>query len=170
MISRGLRYRLYPTDEQAERTQRGALRKFVEVVLSSNTNDCIEWPFATERQGYGVIRWGDRKQRPTHRVVLVESTGVDLPKPFDACHKCHNRRCINPRHLEWGTRRKNRADMLRDGTVLFGERNPQSTLTEEQVLAIRADPRKRSVVARAYGIHPQTVYMIIKRKRWVHLK
>lgn len=38
---------------------------------------------------------------------------------FEGCELpviCHNRGCVNPRHLRWGTRQDNIADRILDGT------------------------------------------------------
>jgi DNA invertase Pin-like site-specific DNA recombinase len=45
-------------------------------------------------------------------------------------------------------------------------------LTEQNVRDIRqlAQEYTYKVIAKRYGIHPQTVYRIVKAKRWAHLK
>jgi DNA invertase Pin-like site-specific DNA recombinase len=53
-----------------------------------------------------------------------------------------------------------------------GEDNNFAVLTEQNVRDIRqlAQAYTYKVIAKRYGIHPQTVYRIVKAKRWAHLK
>ena len=50
-----------------------------------------------------------------------------------------------------------------------GERSAMAMLTEEQVYAIRADPRSGREIAADLGIGLQNVYQIKRRKTWAHL-
>ena len=54
--------------------------------------------------------------------------------------------------------------------VLSGEKNLSATLTEQQVLEIRKDPRPQRTIAAEYGCVQQTVSRIKRRKIWKHLK
>jgi Mg2+ and Co2+ transporter CorA len=53
-----------------------------------------------------------------------------------------------------------------------GEENNFAVLTEQNVRDIRqlAQEYTYKVIAKRYGIHPQTVYRIVKAKRWAHIK
>lgn len=52
-----------------------------------------------------------------------------------------------------------------------GEDNNFAVLTEQNVRDIRrlAQDTTYKVIAKRYGIHPQTVYRIVKAKRWAHV-
>jgi hypothetical protein len=115
----------------------GSARKFLEAALTSDTDDCILWPFAKSREGYGVIDIGD-KQYKAHRLVLLRTTGVEDDPLVLATHgPCHQRSCVNPRHLSWGSTSTNAADRRRDGTNLGGEESPVAKLSDSQVREIR---------------------------------
>ena len=167
------RLRLYgDVDTLSASTALGAPMAFLEAALNADTQECILWPFAVDTRGYGAVKWKGR-QRQAHRVSLILATGEDRPAEFDARHAplaCHNRLCINPAHLMWGSRQDNMEDRDVDGSTARGERNGQSKLTEEQVRAIRSDDRAARLVAADFGIHKQTVIGIRARKRWAHVE
>lgn len=50
-----------------------------------------------------------------------------------------------------------------------GEKHWKAAMTEEWVLAIRADPRPQSVIAKDYGIRQQAVSKIKRRQTWAHI-
>ena len=87
-------------------------------------NACWNWLAARTTNGYGIIR-GDAPagvacNLRAHRVAWELSTGQKFPahipgKTIELRHKCDNRLCCNPRHLEVGMRIDNVMDMYRRG-------------------------------------------------------
>jgi hypothetical protein len=80
-------------------------------------------------------------------------------------HKCNNRCCINPAHLEIGTSKDNRDDMTRDGTVVSitkkGFNNGNAKLTDEQVAEIKARPKKdQRGIAKEFGVSQAHIHRI----------
>lgn len=65
--------------------------------------DCIEWTGYVGPNGYPVKSTPDGN-RMAHRVAL-EDLGVNL-KGLEIHHKCRNRKCINPEHLQVLTRKE----------------------------------------------------------------
>jgi hypothetical protein len=83
---------------------------FIRRALSSKTDECIVWPFATTGHGgnqYGIVKY-DQIDLATHRLVCMFQHGVS--EDGWALHSCHNSLCINPRHLYWGDRSQNMRD------------------------------------------------------------
>ena len=69
---------------------------------------CIEWEKAVGSTGYGhFIENG--KTIYAHRKAYELAYGA-IPKGLLVRHKCDNRICINPDHLEIGTQRQNLQD------------------------------------------------------------
>lgn len=74
-----------------------------------DTDECIEWPHARSRSGYGQTYRNGRVVY-VHRVVW-EMVNGRAPKPGEEVrHSCDNPPCFNPRHLLIGSR----ADNMRD--------------------------------------------------------
>jgi len=64
-------------------------------------NGCWEWSRGTSN-GYGMI-WKDGRSQRAHRVVYECAMGP-IPKRLVLHHKCENRLCVNPDHLEVTTK------------------------------------------------------------------
>src|ERR1700689_157693 len=101
---------------------------------------CWNWVGCIHHSGYGTYG-----RRSAHRWVYQTLKEVQLTPEQKVCHHCDNRRCVNPDHLFVGTQAENIADMDRKGRRgnFKGEASPTARLTEADVLAIRADPRKQ---------------------------
>lgn len=65
--------------------------------------------------GYGHI-YQDGRSRPAHRVAYELRYGP-IPHELDADHKCRNRACVNPDHIQPATRSMNRQNL--DGATQF---------------------------------------------------
>lgn len=90
-----------------------------------------------------------------HRLAYELFRGP-IPSGMLVCHTCDVRACVNPEHLWLGTNAENMADMARKGRSY----NRPSQFTEEQITAIRNDPRRQVDIAAAYGISQARVSQI----------
>lgn len=61
-------------------------------------NGCWEWVRAIQSQGYGSVGYQGRTFL-AHRLSYMLAVGP-IPAEHDLHHKCNNRRCINPKHLQ----------------------------------------------------------------------
>lgn len=141
---------------------------FIDAALRAETDECILWPFGTAGHGYGAFREGGKRAVVSH-MVLESSVGPRPSPNHCACHKpvaCHNRLCINPRHLRWDTFSANAMDRLRDGTHNRGKDCPTVKLTEKQVHSIRLDTRSCADIARDHGIASDYVSLVRRGRRW----
>jgi len=104
-----------------------------------------------------------------HRMVLEAFVG-ECPPGMECCHwdgRPSNNRLDN---LRWDTRKSNRADQLRHGTLPRGEKNAHAKVTEAQISQIRdlceRSDLTRKEVGRMYGISGKSVSDIHLRKTW----
>lgn len=134
---------------------------------------CWIWLYAIGTNGYGAINIRG-KTRAAHRVAYEVATSTIVPREIDVCHSCDVRVCINPDHLFAGTRLDNMQDCIAKGRFkplvpMSGDDSPNSKLSSDQVLAIRADRRSNRSLARAYGVDRITIASIRLRKTWRHI-
>ena len=133
-------------------------------------DECWEWLAYRDSAGYGRTRWSGQPGQLAHRASFQLTTGELAPV---VRHRCDNRGCCNPSHLEPGTQADNVRDCVERGRLADtkGASNGRAALTEGDVLAIRATTAKGrySAVAREYGVTPQLIRMVVLRLVWRHI-
>lgn len=80
------------------------------------------------------------------------------PQGFDVCHKCDNRKCINPKHLFLGTRLQNMADAVSKGRQAKGMMLPQTVVTESismEITRLAKLGKTYQQIANEFGISMQ---------------
>lgn len=136
---------------------------------------CWEW-FAQQKSGYGFIRAGgrDSQQILAHRASWLLFRG-ELPTGSVVMHKCDNRICVNPDHLDIGTQRDNMQDMVRKGRSgnrgkhgahAYGERQGSAKLTSEQAREIFLSKGLYHEIGARFGTTKHTVFRIKNRTQW----
>jgi len=145
--------------------------QFVRAALSSDTEDCIIWPYAKVTNGYGFTRI-DGRNVTTHRYVCEQRHG---PSQLYALHRCGVPACINPNHIRWGTAKENTQDSKEHGTLAVGERSGAARLKEAQVREIKrrlTQPLARgdlAALARKYDVNKATILDIKQSRTWRHV-
>lgn len=117
------------------------------------------------RQRVSLCRNAKAVDRFIHTLVLEAFIGK-RPAGFDCCHNDGNPSNNELTNLRWDTKKANQADRVKHGTMSFGEKNPASKLTADQVERIRIDSRSQSAIAKEYGIVQQTVSKIKNGHMW----
>ncbi|GAA1812348.1 HNH endonuclease signature motif containing protein [Nesterenkonia flava] len=74
--------------------------------------DCLVWRGTLYGNGYGEISVGNGKKRLVHRWAWEQENGP-IPDGMQIDHMCHNRACVNVRHLRLATPKQNLENMLR---------------------------------------------------------
>ena len=149
--------------------KRGEAKKFLSDILNRKRfgNDCIEWPFAVNNDGYGRVNW---KNKNVHASVLVCGFFKKKGKGKQVAHSCGRRNCLNPKHLRWATKSENEADKKIHGTVpnMKGERNFRSKLKASDVVKIRKLRGKEfmKITADRYDVHLSVISKIQNKQIW----
>jgi hypothetical protein len=128
------------------------------------------------KAGYPLVSLnvgGKSRSFNVHTLVLTTFVGP-APVGMECCHgngdPADNRLC----NLRWDTRKANCADAETHGRRVKGETSGTSKLTNASVSEIRelreADPTMTyDRLASRFGVRPETIYDLIKRRTWKHV-
>ena len=141
---------------------------------------CWIWTAASKEHGYGVIGIGTRKEGliKAHRLSYILHKG-EIPEDKVVMHKCNNPSCVNPDHLEAGTRKENQRYMVNCGRLKIpdnrGERATWSKLTEaaaKEIIDAFATKTKGTgtSLAKKFNVSRAAIYEIWGGKNWKHLR
>lgn len=148
-----------------------AVKRFIlDVAVPYEGDDCLTWPFSRMGKGYGSAKWEGRRY-VAHRLVLILKEGQPPTPSHQAAHSCGNGflGCVNPNHLRWATPLENAADKTAHGRDCPGEKNGNSRLKSEDVLAIFIAQGSQQSIAERFGISQFHVSRIKRGKKWRHL-
>lgn len=152
-----------------EVTEKLAARFWAKVDQPSD--GCWDWQGGM-RNNYGAIKHGG-KVLSAHRVAWILTNGHP-PEGMLICHKCDNRACCRPDHLELGTPGKNNRDARGRRTFYMprGEQVSNAVLTEADVLRImslRVEGLGARKIAREMGVREGNVKKVLTGETWTHI-
>lgn len=94
----------------------------LESKLVETPDGCWIWSATVNGKGYPIAVWGTKCYR-IHRLMNERAEGTPCPPDLEVDHKCENRACCNPAHLERVTKSENlRRRYDRDTRPLFSWR------------------------------------------------
>ena len=109
---------------------------------------------------------------PIHRLVAI----AFLPQLPDKPYVCHNDGCYKNNYvsnLRWDTPKSNSADKKIHGTEIWGESNPFSKLSEQDVLQIRTLFREgvstKEISSKFSQVSPGHITNILRYETWEHV-
>jgi len=130
-----------------------------------------------DKYGYWRLSVAGRKQK-AHRLSFELHSGAPAPAGLCVCHRCDNPKCVNPEHLFLGTVAVNNQDKADKGRAVLpprrrGSANPQSILTESQVVEIKRlllDGLTLENIGARFGVHYGTIWAIKAGRIWRHIQ
>lgn len=128
--------------------------------VDSDGGGCWEWGGFTTGSGYGRFAG-----KAAHRLAYETWVGT-IPEGHVVRHKCDNRPCINPDHLETGTQADNARDRVERGRSAIGLSAGKSKFSAEEVLEIRSlyhDGLGMRAIARMFDAHHKTISGIVRK-------
>ena len=136
---------------------------------------CWIWNGSLRHRGYGQYTLCG-KQIGAHCASHLVYNGP-ITKGMIVCHKCTNKGCVNPAHVELGTHKDNNTrDKIRDNTLLTGESHPNSKINEDVAKKIIKVLNKREEtgasvqnIANHFNVAYTIIYSILNGKTWKHL-
>ena len=130
------------------------LPKYVEDPVTG----CWNWVASMCSGGYGSSCYGHKQRDRAHRVSWrYHNNWKKIPKGYDIHHRCTNRRCVNPDHLEL----LSKTNHMR--------LSPNVKINLEVAIEIRKLYREGKLMrelAAMYSVHSAHISRIISHKVW----
>jgi len=147
-------------------------QRFCSKIDTNGSGGCWNWTGCIGDDGYGRFSIA-KKVLLTHRVAYKLWVG-EIPDGLIVRHKCkQNRKCVNPDHLETGTKQDNSYDRVRDGTMFMGVNHSQAKLNDNSVREIRrlyADGNiTQKELGKQFSISSSMIGLIIHKRKWTHI-
>lgn len=133
-----------------------------------------------------------RKRIILHRLIYSWCFG-NIPKEKSILHRCNNNLCVNINHLKIGTYKDNSFDAMKSKRNAFGERSGVHKLLDLEIKAIKIlyrigkwiKPERKTKTSpdiffrrkyshkklgNMFGVKGTTIYLILNRKSWKHIR
>lgn len=148
--------------------EKSVIERFGRYYREGPPDACWLWLGGVTGRGYGAF-WLDGRTVTATRVMWRVTHGADVPDDMVVRHRCDNRPCVNPAHLELGTAQQNVDDKVERGRQYQGARHHFARLTPDGVRALLAAYEGGAAVkdlAARYGVTDVAVWHILSGRNW----
>jgi hypothetical protein len=132
------------------------------------TKPCIKATGRPNNQGYHYARCGERRMSIGKHVLACEQAHGPRPSHrHQASHKCHNRWCVEPTHLEWLTFEEHRAVTIKSKTRRTFPRDMKIEAVQRHLIG----GENLTEIGRSLGLPSNRVFYWLEeslRKGWVN--
>jgi len=151
------------------------IENFWAMVKRDNPHECWNWQGVCFHGGYGKLHrrvGGKSKNFLAHRYGWELIHGQIGDSKLFVCHKCDNRKCVNPNHLFLGTHQDNMDDMISKGrNYEIGVKGRRvisnNKISMEIAEQIRGEELPTKELAKKYSLNRSTILRIKKNQIWV---
>lgn len=165
--------KLYSSPLLSECDPQHLANRIMNRIKEIDSNGCWIWG-GTLSAGYGCMTILKKSKR-VHQVSWSITRGKLIPSGMCVCHKCDNRKCVNPEHLFLGTHSENMKDCYEKGRSKLRNQsfpkdsNPSAKLNQNDVDNIREMlnvGKTQKAIANTYHISQSQVSNIKRGIRW----
>lgn len=136
-------------------------------IVSDELSNCWEWLGAYYITGYGQLQKETWNDVYTHRWSYKYHIG-EIPDDKLVRHKCDNRICVNPNHLELGTKADNVKDMTERHYKPHNRKFTHNDITEIKLL--RQSGMLYKDIANKYKCNKRTIERIFTGQYYSSVK
>lgn len=137
--------------------------RILEKIEKDEISGCWNYTGCIQSNGYARISLNSRSMG-AHRASYLIFRG-EIPDGMDVCHKCDNRKCVNPDHLFIGTRKENMEDAVSKSRQAKSFMLPQTKLSYSdkiEIVTMVDEGVAKKIIAEDFNIHVTTVRSIYK--------
>ena len=132
------------------------------IQINTNTS-CWEWQGRLSN-GYGIVRincYPELAHRHSYRLFIGK-----IPGEMFICHKCDNRKCVNPEHLFIGTHQDNMDDMVAKGRHGGHPYSRRPDKDEENMIKELYEPGiTQKDLADMFGVSISSISRLVRKAR-----
>lgn len=148
------------------------MHRFVPKMGKPLKSGCVPFTGANNN-GYGLFSWrhqlGEDCRTLGAHVASYRLFKGEVPEGMLVMHKCNNRRCVNPDHLEAGTQKQNMEHCIASGRIARGHNQGLAVMTWPRVRKLRRLYDKgftQVQLAAMFAISQPTVSQIVRGTTW----
>ena len=135
--------------------------------VKKHRNGCWLWQSTKATGGYGTFSF-EGKKIAVHRWAYKWFNGP-IPEGHDVMHSCDNPGCVNPKHLETGTRSDNMKQCAARGRHVSNRGTPSLTPKEVREIRKLKGSYEYAVIGEMYGVTAGNISHIMNGRSWGHV-